>query len=253
MHIIISPSKAMDFKTPYKGNIETPRFLDQTQDLIKIMRKKSRGQLVQLMGISDSLAKLNHDRYKNFAREFTQENSHPAILAFKGNVYDGLKAEYFSKSQLQYAQKHLKILSGLYGLLRPMDWIQPYRLEMGTKLQTPAGENLYDFWENKLSDMLASDMNENSDSILINLASNEYNKAVKLKKFKYEVITPTFKEFKNGKYKMIMVYVKKARGMMARYIIENKIDDLKLLKKFNIDGYRYNEELSKGNDWVFTR
>lgn len=203
------------------------------------------------MSISPALSNLNVERYQNWQLPFSLDNSKQAIFAFNGEVYTGLDAYSLTEKQLEKAQKTLRILSGLYGLLKPLDLMQPYRLEMGTRFQIGENKNLYQFWGDKLTNALNEILEE--EKILINLASNEYFKAVNKKKLKGELITPTFKDAKNGEYKTIMMYAKKARGSMARYLIENDVQEISQLKNAIIDDYAYNEQLSKGNDWVFTR
>jgi hypothetical protein len=205
------------------------------------------------MGISDKLAGLNAARFGEWATPFTQENARQAILAFNGDVYTGLDAKSFSEKDFAFAQQHMRILSGLYGLLKPLDLMQAYRLEMGKKLDNDRGSNLYQFWGDIITEHLNAAIEAQGDNVLINLASNEYFKSVKKKSLKAEVITPAFKDWKNGQYKMISFFAKKARGLMARYIIENQITDVEQLKGFDVAGYQYSTELSKANDWVFTR
>jgi len=205
------------------------------------------------MNVSTKIADLNFDRYKSWRKKFTESNAKQAILAFKGDVYTGLDAESFKAKDFKFAQAHLRVLSGLYGLLRPLDLMQPYRLEMGTKLKKDAGKKLYEIWGSDITEGLNAQLKKIKSDILINLASNEYFKSVKTKELKAEIITPAFKEFKNGEYKMIGIYAKKARGLLSRYIIENKLSDPEDLKLFNEEGYRFNKKLSKGNNWVVTR
>ena len=204
------------------------------------------------MKISDKLAGLNMARFQQWETPFTEKNAKQAILAFKGDVYTGLNAETLNENGLAFAQQHLRILSGLYGVLRPLDLIQPYRLEMGTPFQNDAGRDLYSFWGEKLQESLQAEP-ALSDGVLINLASNEYFKAVNAKKLNATIITPVFKDWKNGQYKMISFYAKKARGLMSRYIIDQQINSPEKLKQFDLDGYRYSDEMSQKNDWVFIR
>lgn len=253
MLIVVSPSKKLDFDNAPTRKTSEPRFLSETKALVEVAKQLTQGQISELMSISDALAELNYHRFRQFSLPFTAENSKPAMYAFKGDVYDGLEAETLTDGDISFANKHFRILSGLYGLLRPLDAMQAYRLEMGTTLKTDKGKNLYQFWDDKIRTMLEKDMKEQGDDVLINLASNEYFKAVQPKKLTARIITPTFKENKNGQYKMLMVYVKRARGAMARYIIENQLSKPEQLKQFDVDGYVYNAELSKGDEWVFTR
>jgi cytoplasmic iron level regulating protein YaaA (DUF328/UPF0246 family) len=205
------------------------------------------------MQVSMKIAELNFERFEQWHTPFTPENAKQAVLAFKGDVYTGLDAESFSAADFKFAQSHLRILSGLYGLLRPLDLMQPYRLEMGRKVDTERGKNLYEFWGSKITEGLNRQMKNLKTSSLINLASNEYFKSVKPKELDGEIITPEFKDWKNGQYKMMGVYAKKARGQLSRFVIQNRLTDPEALKAFNVDGYGYNEEMSSGNKWVFTR
>jgi hypothetical protein len=205
------------------------------------------------MGISDKLAGLNAARFGQWSTPFTSENARPAILAFNGDVYTGLDAQSFKPHDFDFAQQHMRILSGLYGLLQPLDLMQAYRLEMGTKLANSRGNNLYQFWGDIITNELNKALTEQGDDVLINLASNEYFKSVKTKSLNATIITPAFRDWKNGQYKMISFFAKKARGLMARYIIENQLNDVEKLKDFDLAGYQFNSEFSQGNDWVFTR
>ncbi len=254
MHIIISPAKTIDLKSKVPTDKYSEiRFPAESTKLAGILKKKSREELKQLMGISDSLAKLNFDRYRNWHYPFTPDKGRQAIFAFKGDVYAGLDAYGLSREAIDFAQEHLSILSGLYGLLRPLDLILPYRLEMGTKRKYPAGENLYRFWGDKITEQLNKDMTRSGSKFLVNLASNEYFKSIDPKKVKAKIITPVFKNSKNGEYKVISIYAKKARGLMTRYILQNRIYDPEELLGFNEDGYYYNSNLSSENEFVFTR
>lgn len=254
MLIVISPAKTLDFETPAITKLATtPDFLDQSEVLIKQLRKLSPADISSLMSISDKLGVLNFDRYASWKKPFTADNAKQAALAFKGDVYTGLDAEAFDSKDFKFAQKHLRILSGLYGLLRPLDYIQPYRLEMGTKFKNTKGDNLYEFWGSDISEAINAQLKKNKDDVLLNLASNEYFKSVQAKNLNAEIITPIFKDFKNDKYKIISFYAKKARGLMSAYIIKNKITDVKDIKKFKVAGYKYNKAESTARDWVFTR
>jgi uncharacterized protein len=254
MITIISPAKNLDFKRQVKiKEFTQPSFLKESERLIRNLRKLKPAGLTNLMSISDKLADLNFERYQTWSRPFTAKNSRQAILAFNGEVYNGLKARELSEEELMYAQDHLRILSGLHGILRPLDLIQPYRLEMGVELVVGKNENLYSFWNNKIHNHLKEIVMREQNPVLINLASNEYSKVAKLKKLKARVITPVFYQLKGDEYKMIVVYAKKARGMMTRYIIENRIDDPEQLKLFDAEGYFYNENLSNEKKWIFCR
>ncbi len=254
MLIVVSPAKKLDFESPVATNKFTqPLLLEHSQELIERCVKLTPADLSSLMGISDQLAGLNAARFGEWSLPFTPENARQAVLAFSGDVYTGLQASSFNEGAFDFAQQHLRILSGLYGLLKPLDLIQAYRLEMGTKLDNERGSNLYQFWGDIITDHLNEAIAAQGDDILINLASNEYFKSVKKKNLNATVITPAFKDWKNGQYKMISFFAKKARGLMANYVIENGITDLEQLKQFNAAGYEYNSEFSKGNDWVFTR
>lgn len=254
MKLIISPAKTLDFESkPVTKTYSEPSFLDQSQQLIDELKELSLADVATLMKLSDKLAALNVARFGSWKTPFTPDNSKQAILAFKGDVYTGLDAESFSDEDFNFAQNHLRILSGLYGLLKPLDLIQPYRLEMGTKFTNSRGKNLYEFWDMQLTDALNREFAEDKEPLLINLASNEYFKAVKTKNLQAKVITPVFKDWKNGQYKMISFYAKKARGLMAAYIIQNQLSDPEQLKNFDTEGYYFSEEQSKGNEWVFLR
>lgn len=254
MLIVISPAKTLDYETPAKTKVfTTPDYLDYSQRLINRLRNLSSLDISELMKVSTKIADLNFDRYESWNKKFTQKNAKQAILAFKGDVYTGLDAETFKADDFKFAQNHLRVLSGLYGLLRPLDLMQPYRLEMGTKLDTEEGKNLYEFWGSVITEGLNKQLKKIKSDTLINLASNEYFKSVKPKELNATIITPAFKEYKNGEYKMIGIYAKKARGLLSRYIIKNKLSDPEDLKSFNEEGYRFNKTLSKGNNWVFTR
>ena len=254
MLIVISPAKTLDYETVPKTKVfTTPDYLGRSQQLINRLRNFSSLDISDLMKVSAKIADLNFDRYESWKKPFTVKNAKQAILAFKGDVYTGLDAESFKADDFKFAQNHLRVLSGLYGLLRPLDLMQPYRLEMGTKLKTDIGKNLYEFWGSDITQGLNKQLKKIKSDYLINLASNEYFKSVKAKELNAEIITPAFKEFKNGEYKMIGIYAKKARGMLSRYIIQNKLSDPEDIKSFNEDGYRFNKTLSKGNNFVFTR
>lgn len=254
MLMVISPAKTLDFDSPPTTVIHTrPIFLNAAETLIKQLRELSPAQVSELMGISDKLGHLNFGRYADWSRPFTPKNAKQAVLAFKGDVYTGLDAENLTEKQLQWAQDHLRILSGLYGLLRPLDLMQAYRLEMGTRFANADGKNLYDFWGDKITDALNTELGKDKNPVLVNLASNEYFKSVQAKNLNAEIITPVFKDWKGGKYKIISFYAKKARGLMSAYIIKNRIKNVEKIKQFDVAGYQYNEAMSSAGEWVFTR
>ncbi len=251
---VISPAKTLDFETPATTAMHTqPDFLDRSRELVDILRDASPQRLSELMGISDKLAALNAARFTEWHTPFTVRNAKPAAQAFQGDVYLGLEADTFSDDDNAFAQEHLRILSGLYGLLRPLDLIQPYRLEMGTKLETPNGRDLYAFWKGTLTEELDRVVAQSGSPALVNLASNEYFKAIDPKKLKARVITPVFKDEKNGKLKIISFYAKKARGLMAAWMIRERLDDPAELKDFDVAGYTYDPAMSEGDTLVFTR
>ncbi|WP_162342284.1 peroxide stress protein YaaA [Cyclobacterium salsum] len=250
MIVLISPAKTLDYSSSEVSFSTQPQFQKEAKELAGIMKKKSAKSIQKLMGVSENLAALNEERYKHFVDEYTQENAKQALLAFKGDVYTHIDVESFSAEDFDFAQEHLRILSGLYGLLRPMDLIQPYRLEMGTRLKTKKGSNLYDYWGKKITDSI----NTISDGQpIVNLASKEYFKAVNKKALASRVIHPVFKEYKNGTYKNIGIFSKQARGTMTDFIIKNKLTDPENLKTFHRDGYEYAENKSSPDEWVFIR
>jgi len=254
MLMVISPAKTLDFETPPVTKRHTqPQFLDHAQELITQLREFSPAQISELMHLSDKLAGLNAARFGSWTADFTPANAKQALLAFKGDVYTGLNAETLDKAGFDYAQKHLRMLSGLYGLLRPLDLMQPYRLEMGTKLANARGKDLYAFWDERISEWLNKALAAQGDDVLLNLASNEYFSAVKRKALKARVINVDFKDLKNGQYKIISFYAKKARGMMARFVIDERIDHPDALKRFDVQGYYYSAEHSKIDHLVFLR
>ncbi|MGP9566734.1 peroxide stress protein YaaA [Halomonas sp. AOP5-B2-8] len=251
---VISPAKTLDFETPSTtDDVTQPSFLSHSQPLIDILHDYSPQQISELMGISDKLAGLNAARFKEWQPPFTLSNAKPAAQAFQGDVYTGLQAELFSDSDNRYAQSHLRILSGLYGLLRPLDLIQAYRLEMGTKLANRAGSDLYAYWQPILTPALDEAISESGSNVLVNLASNEYFKAVDTKKLNARIITPVFKDEKNGTFKIISFYAKKARGLMSAWLIKEQINDPDRLQDFTVAGYRFNAASSQGDTFVFTR
>ena len=254
MLMVISPAKTLDFETPPTTKRFTqPQYLDHSQELISQLRELAPAQIAELMHLSDKLAGLNAARFGSWTPAFTPENAKQALLAFKGDVYTGLQAETLSEDQLDYAQKHLRMLSGLYGLLRPLDLMQPYRLEMGTRLANARGKDLYAFWGTRISEWLNEALADQGDDLLLNLASTEYFSAVKRSALNARIIDTEFKDLKNGQYKIISFYAKKARGMMSRFVIEERIDSPEALRAFDVQGYRYNAELSSSSKLVFLR
>lgn len=254
MLTVISPAKTLDFETPPTTQRFTqPLYLDHSQELITQLRELSPAQISELMHLSDKLAGLNAARFGSWTPDFNLRNAKQALLAFKGDVYTGLDAPSLSEDQLSYAQDHLRMLSGLYGLLRPLDLMQPYRLEMGTKLANARGKDLYAFWGTQISEWLNQALAEQGDDLLLNLASNEYFSAVKRSALNARIINADFKDMKNGQYKIISFYAKKARGMMSRFVVEERINDPRHLQGFDVQGYRYSKEQSKPDHLVFLR
>lgn len=254
MLILISPAKKLDFDTaPITERFTQCEFLSEAQELIDTAKQLSKDDIAKLMHLSDNLAQLNVDRYQSWSQPFTPQNAKPALLAFKGDVYAGMNADTFTEANLNFSQQHLRMLSGLYGLLRPLDLMQPYRLEMGTRLANPRGKNLYEFWGSQITNAVNKALAESGSDTLVNLASNEYFKSIKTQQLDGQLITPQFKEYKDGAYKIIGIYAKRARGLMSRYIIENEIIDVQGIKAFDWEGYAYCEELSSELQWVFTR
>jgi len=253
MITIISPAKSLDFESkPITDKYSSPSFMKEAEQISKKLKTLNSQDLIKLMGISSKLASLNVERNLSWSTPFTPGNAKQAILAFDGDVYDGMQATNFSEEQFNFAQDNIRIVSGLYGLLKPLDLIQPYRLEMGTKLGIEHHKDLYSFWQKKVTESLNKDIQANG-GVLINLASSEYFKAIDKKLLKGTIITPEFKDSKDGNYKIISFYAKKARGLMCRFMVENKITRPDELKAFDLEGYYYNNELSKGNNWIFTR
>lgn len=255
MLLLISPAKTLDFESPLATQTFTqPEFIEQAEPLIDTLRQFAPQDIADLMKLSDKLATLNVARYESWSSQHTRDNARQALLAFKGDVYTGLQAEDFNEQEFAFAQNHLRILSGLYGVLKPLDLMQPYRLEMGTKLMTDAGKNLYQYWGSSITDRLNTELAmHSSEPVVVNLASNEYFKSVQPKGLKARLITPEFKDLKNGQYKIISFYAKKARGLMSRYAIKQGITNAEDLKAFDAEGYTYNASLSQGDAWVFTR
>jgi len=254
MIVVISPAKSLYEKCPIQlENFTGGDFLPEAEKIVSVMKKKKPSQLAKLMGISPKLAELNFHRFQEWSLPFTPENSWQAVLMFNGDVYQGLKAETFSADEFETAQQHLRILSGVYGLLKPLDMIQPYRLEMGTNIGIARKKNLYEFWKLKITSKLNEELAQTGQKELINLASNEYFSAIDTKKLKARIITPAFKEHKDGQYQMVSFFAKKARGLMSRFIIQNRITDPEEMKAFDLEGYYFNNQLSKNDNWVFTR
>ena len=254
MLMVISPAKTLDYETaPATERFTQPQYLDHSQALIEQLRELSPAQISELMHVSDKIGGLNAARFGSWTPAFTPANAKQALLAFKGDVYTGLDAQSFAEADFDYAQEHLRMLSGLYGLLRPLDLMQPYRLEMGTKLANARGKDLYAFWGPRISEWLNEALADQGDDILLNLASNEYFSAIKRSVLKARVIDTEFKDLKNGQYKIISFYAKKARGLMSRFVIQERINDPAALKQFDAQGYRFNAQQSSADKLVFLR
>jgi len=254
MLTVISPAKTLDFDTPTETNAFTqPIHLTQSRKLVRRMRQLSGQELSKLMHVSENIADLNQQRFKKWKTPFKPDNARQAIFAFKGDVYIGLDAYTMTEKNVEFAQNHLRILSGLYGVLRPLDLMQAYRLEMGTRIDTEMGNNLYQFWNGRITKTLNQELKQSGSNALINLASNEYFKSIKPKLLKADVITPVFKDYNKGNYQVIGFFAKKARGLMARYMIDNEIDDPAALQDFSAEGYAFNKAMSDSHEWVFTR
>ena len=259
MLILISPAKTLDFATLSKcDRFSQPDFLPETQTLVEQLRQLSAAEISSVMKISDKLGELNASRWQTWQAEFDSTNAKQALLAFQGDVYKGMNVDCFQPSDFDFAQSHLRILSGLYGILRPLDLIQPYRLEMGTKLthaklQNLSVHNLYEYWQDKLAQAINQQLDELENKTVVNLASNEYFKAVKPKLLTGNIITPVFKDWKDDRYKIISFYAKKARGMMAAYIIKNRLEDAAGIENFAEAGYSFNADLSDSQNLVFNR
>ena len=252
MKIIISPAKSLDFETKAPTSLHTqPRFLEQSEKLNKKLKTLSKKSIAELMKISDTLSALNYDRNQTWKTPFSPNNAKQAIYSFTGEVFRGIDAQSLSEEKIPLLQDRLRILSGLYGILKPLDLIQPYRLEMGTKLSVQKTTNLYKFWDDQIAKSLNEELEEGE--LLVNLASTEYFKVIPKKILKVPMITPVFKDFKNGEYKTIMTFAKKARGLMVRYIIDHNIKTIEGLKNFNVERYRFSEEMSSENELLFTR
>ncbi|AMP00661.1 hypothetical protein CAter10_3112 [Collimonas arenae] len=254
MLIVLSPAKSLDYTTPSSTDSHTtPDFVDHSAELIEVLKQLSPAQIGSMMKISDPLAQLNTARFASWSKTFTSDNSKQAIMAFNGDVYEGLNAATLNSAQLTYTQNHVRILSGLYGVLRPLDRMQPYRLEMGTSLVNPRGRNLYAFWGDTVTQALNQHLAKQKKRALVNLASEEYFKVVRPAVLDAPIISPVFEDWKNGKYKIISFYAKRARGLMARYAALNKITDPEKLKGFDLDGYQYVPQDSDAGRWMFRR
>lgn len=254
MIIVLSPAKTLDYRTPPTlAEHSQPLFLEQSQVLIEILREWSPAQIASLMKISDQLAVLNATRYAEWAPPFSLDNAKQAVLAFNGDVYDGLAATSLTPDDLRFAQQHLRILSGLYGVLRPLDLMQPYRLEMGTRLANPRGRDLYAFWGERITEAINASLRAAEAKVLVNLASEEYFKALRPKKLLQPVIQPVFEDWSGGRFRVISFYAKRARGLMARFAIVNRLTEASGLKDFAGDGYAYDEASSRDDVWVFRR
>jgi cytoplasmic iron level regulating protein YaaA (DUF328/UPF0246 family) len=254
MLIVLSPAKSLDYKTPVKVKAPTlPEFVSESAKLIAELKKLSPQEVANLMGLSDQLAALNVGRYRDWSKKFTDENSKPAIYAFDGDVYDGFDVKTLKAKSIDFAQDHVRILSGLYGALRPLDLMQAYRLEMGTSFKNARGKDLYAFWGERVTDSIKKVLSEQKKPVLLNLASEEYFKVLQAKNLECPVISPVFQDGKDGKYKIISFYAKRARGLMARYVVENRITDPADLKGFNLDGYKYVASESKPDKPLFRR
>jgi cytoplasmic iron level regulating protein YaaA (DUF328/UPF0246 family) len=254
MLLLLSPAKSLDYETPTEGVPHTlPQFVSQSAELVDVLKHKTPTQISELMDLSDNLAALNVARYEAWRPKFTAKNSKQAILAFNGDVYDGLEAKTLKPKELEWAQDHVCILSGLYGVLRPLDWMQPYRLEMGTRLANLKGKNLYQFWGASIAQHLNEKLSKDKTPVVVNLASQEYFKAVDQKVLNARVIECVFEDYKGGKYKVISFFAKRARGLLARYAIQNQIKKPEKLKEFDFDGYAFAESFSDADRWVFRR
>lgn len=254
MLIVISPAKTLDYDTAPTTDAHTlPEFVDEAAELVSVLRKLSPSEIGSLMKISDALAALNAGRYADWSRKFSTSNAKQAVLAFNGDVYEGLDAPSLNTRQIDYLQSHLRILSGLYGVLRPLDLMQPYRLEMGTRLATARGKDLYAYWGEQVTVALNEVLNRQRSKVVLNLASEEYFKAVKPALLKAPVITPVFEEWKGGGYKIISFHAKRARGLMTRFAAVHAVRDVERLKEFDLEGYAFDAKATSGNSWVFRR
>ncbi|MCH2038423.1 MAG: peroxide stress protein YaaA [Rickettsiales bacterium] len=253
MLCVISPAKKLDLEPIALGEYSQPQLLDEAQELLSQMQSLTAPDLKSLMGISDALAELNYERYHNMQFPFTRENAKQALFAFKGDVYAKMDPASFDNDDIAFVKDHLRILSGFYGILRPLDLMQAYRLEMGTKLKNTRGKDLYQFWKDSIVQLLNDELDRLGDDTLINLASNEYFSAIDQSQLKAQKIDITFKEDKNGTYKIIGINAKRARGLMVRYIVKNRLSDVEKLKEFNVDNYRFSSDFSSDGEYVFVR
>ena len=254
MLAIISPAKTLDYNSPAPTRKHTePQFLEDSSELIDELREFAPPDVADLMGISSKLAELNVERYATWRTPFTRRNARQAILAFKGDVYLGLDAYSYTERDFTWAQKHVRILSGLHGLLKPLDLIQPYRLEMGSRLKNGRGSDLYEFWGDKVTDALNEALAAQKQPLLINLASNEYFNVLDAGRIDARIVTPTFRDLKNGRYKFLSFFAKKARGLMTSHIVKNRVSTLKALRAFDWQGYRFSKDQSRADEWVFLR
>jgi uncharacterized protein len=254
MILIISPSKTISkIEIGVAPNTSLPQYLDKSEVIVNSLRKLSVDDLVDLMGISNDLARLSFERFLKWQLPFNEQNSVPALLSFKGDVYEGIYVNDFTVNDLEFAQRSLRILSGLYGVLRPLDLMQPYRLEMATKIEVKKASNLYEFWHKNLLQYFNELIKTDNEQTLVNLASNEYSKVLNLKLIKGNIVTPVFKEFKGNTYKTVAIFAKRARGLMTRFVIKNRLEKVEHLKTFAEEGYIFSPEQSKNSEWVFVR
>ena len=253
MLLVISPSKTQEFDVPIRGACTQPLFVEQTNQLARQLKQLDQPQLAQLMKMSDKLAAVNFQRFQEFRLPFTPDNSRQALFMFQGDQFNPMAVDSYSKEQLGHSQQHLRILSGLYGMLRPLDLMQPYRLEMATKLVVGETENLYGFWSEIVTRELNKELQTDPQPVLINLASAEYFKVIRKKELQADILTFSFKQEKEGKLRTIAIYAKRARGAMVDFVIQNNITNQTDLQEFNADGYCFNSNLSTGNEWVFVR
>ena len=254
MIILLSPAKRLNFQEPNIAEKHSlPIFMKESKQLMATLKRLSAKKLQKLMNINDNLAETNYERFQNWSPEFNENVAKPALLVFKGDVFLGMDPQSFNKQNFEFAQEHIRILSGLHGILKPLDLIRPYRLEMGTDLKIGKSCNLYEFWDDKITKSIVDSDVYRKDKIIINLASKEYFGALKQELLQGRIIEPSFKEFRNGSYRPVHIFMKRARGMMTSYIVKNKITDPEKMKLFNCDGYEYNDNLTKDDQWVFTR
>ena len=254
MIVILSPAKRLNFNLPnIAGKHTIPVYLDSSEKIANVLKKYSARKLKKLMNINENLAESNYERFQRWTPDFNEEVAKPAILAFRGDVFLGMDPHSFKKGDFDFSQDHVRILSGLHGILKPLDLIRPYRLEMGTNLKIGRTRNLYEFWHVKISEEITGSAAYKKDKTVINLASKEYFSAVDTKLVQGRIIEPAFKEYRNGTYRPIHIFMKRARGLMTAYIVKNRLDDPEKLKLFNVDGYEFNDRLTEGDQWVFTR